>query len=209
MNKYGYIYCTTNQITGEKYIGQHKSKEWNYKYFGSGTLIKLAVKRYGIENFKCSLLSWCYDKDELNQLEIDYIKHYNPEYNLTKGGSGIHRMYGKSKYPKRYCKLCKKEIKRYVANNVSGYCKKCYCSLPERIAIYKTEKFKRKQSESHKGQVPWNKGLKGVQAAWNKGFKGEKNHNSGKHWYNDGVKNVYDFECPDGFVSGRLKRRVA
>jgi endogenous inhibitor of DNA gyrase (YacG/DUF329 family) len=37
-----------------------------------------------------------------------------------------------------------------------------------------------------------------------KGRPGQDN-NSGKHWYNDGVKNVLAKECPDGFVLGRLK----
>ena len=35
-----------------------------------------------------------------------------------------------------------------------------------------TEEHKRKLSESHKGKIPWNKGLKGSQVAWNKGLKG-------------------------------------
>ena len=29
---------------------------------------------------------------------------------------------------------------------------------------------------------------------------------AGKHWYNDGIKETYAIECPDGFVKGRLKR---
>lgn len=28
---------------------------------------------------------------------------------------------------------------------------------------------------------------------------------TGYHWYNNGIKTVYTFECPDGFVKGRLK----
>ena len=27
----------------------------------------------------------------------------------------------------------------------------------------------------------------------------------GKHWYNNGIIEIYDFECPDSFVKGRLK----
>ena len=33
--------------------------------------------------------------------------------------------------------------------------------------------------------------------------------NLGRHWYNDGTVNKYTYECPEGFVPGRLyKRRI-
>lgn len=37
-----------------------------------------------------------------------------------------------------------------------------------------TEESRIKMSESHKGKIPWNKGLKGAQVAWNKGIKRNK-----------------------------------
>jgi hypothetical protein len=30
---------------------------------------------------------------------------------------------------------------------------------------------------------------------------------TGKHWYNNGKINKFDYECPDGFVPGMIKRR--
>lgn len=36
--------------------------------------------------------------------------------------------------------------------------------------------------------------------------KGNKNVR-GKHWYNNGIKNIMSNECPPGFVSGMLKRK--
>ena len=30
--------------------------------------------------------------------------------------------------------------------------------------------------------------------------------NFGKHWFNNGIKNVFARECPEGFVKGRLKK---
>ena len=54
---YGYIYITTNLLNGKKYIGKHKSSEFEFdKYYGSGKYIKAAIKKYGLENFKCELL---------------------------------------------------------------------------------------------------------------------------------------------------------
>ena len=34
--------------------------------------------------------------------------------------------------------------------------------------------------------------------------KGRPSNSKGKHWYNNGEKNVLAFECPDGFVAGKL-----
>jgi len=36
-----------------------------------------------------------------------------------------------------------------------------------------SDEFCKKNSESHKGQIPWNKGKKGLQIAWNKGKCGK------------------------------------
>jgi hypothetical protein len=65
------------------------SKDWDYKYFGSGILLSKAIKKYGIENFSCFPLAWAWNEQELNQLEIDYIAHYKPEYNIAPGGEGF------------------------------------------------------------------------------------------------------------------------
>lgn len=90
--KYGYIYKTTNLINGKSYIGQHKSKIFeSTKYIGSGKFLNQAFKKYGKENFKCELLEWCENKDELNEKEKYWIKQYNAVensnfYNIAPGG---------------------------------------------------------------------------------------------------------------------------
>lgn len=46
-----------------------------------------------------------------------------------------------------------------------------------------SEEKKRQLSEAHKGQIAWNKGLKGKQTAWNKGLKGRQTAwNKGRSW---------------------------
>jgi group I intron endonuclease len=120
MEVYGYIYITTNRINNKMYIGKHKSNDWDYNYFGSGKLINYAIKKYGINNFECFPLAWAWSLKELNELEKEYIKHYKPEYNLTKGGDGFtgkHSDITKSKISKNYVgnkgmKFNKEQIKR-------------------------------------------------------------------------------------------------
>ena len=89
---YGYIYMITNLINGRQYIGQKKSDVFLHeKYLGSGKILKQAVESYGIENFKVELLCECNSKEELDEMEIYYIKYYGAQedrhyYNICKGG---------------------------------------------------------------------------------------------------------------------------
>ena len=43
------IYKTTNLVNGKIYIGKDKNN--NPSYLGSGKILKLAIKKYGKENF--------------------------------------------------------------------------------------------------------------------------------------------------------------
>ena len=66
----------------------------------------------------------------------------------------------------------------------------------------RSDEWRRKLSEANKGKKqPW-------VSERNKGNKyGLGNHvNAGTHFYNNGVVEVRRFECPDGFVKGRLKK---
>ena len=84
------IYEIKNKINGKIYIGQHSSDELE-SYWGSGKLIKRAIDKYGIENFKRTILERCSTKDELNEREKYWIKEKSSivnGYNLTDGGTG-------------------------------------------------------------------------------------------------------------------------
>lgn len=73
----GYVYLTTNTINGKKYVGIKKSDVFIRNYYGSGTLITKALKKYGKNNFKIEVLHWCYTIDELVIQEIYEIKKRN------------------------------------------------------------------------------------------------------------------------------------
>lgn len=92
--KYGYIYMTTNLLNGRRYIGQHHSDKLDENYFGSGSVISKAVKKYGKDSFKVDLLEWCYSKEDLDKKEQYYISEYMANidrdfYNIAKGGSSF------------------------------------------------------------------------------------------------------------------------
>ena len=92
MEKYGYIYLTTNSINELVYVGQHIATEFNPKYKGSGLKIIRAMKKYGKDKFKVEILEWCYSQEELDAKEDEWILKYealDPQkgYNFKRGGS--------------------------------------------------------------------------------------------------------------------------
>lgn len=86
-----YIYEITNNINGKTYIGQHKSKSLSDNYYGSGTIIKQAIKKYGLENFSKIILEEC-SEETINDRETYWISKQKEigkaEYNIAEGGFG-------------------------------------------------------------------------------------------------------------------------
>jgi hypothetical protein len=89
-----FIYQITNLKNNRFYIGQHRhdGEFLDSNYYGSGTAIKLAVKKHGIQNFKREVLVECTSEAALNFMESVYV---GPElvndrkcYNLKTGGIG-------------------------------------------------------------------------------------------------------------------------
>lgn len=100
---FGYVYKTTNLVSGKVYIGQHHG-DFDIHYHGSGNLIRAAVKKYGVWNFKTELLEECVDDNQLNEKEIFWIEYFNSRnleigYNIHRGGISS-PIYGKVSHKK-------------------------------------------------------------------------------------------------------------
>lgn len=89
-----YIYCITNHITNQCYIGKtelsvekrfqrHKSNASR----GDDTYLYRSMRKYGIDNFSISIIEET-SKHLLSEKEIYYIKQISPELNMTTGGDG-------------------------------------------------------------------------------------------------------------------------
>jgi len=85
------IYKITNLINNKIYIGKDTTSDQNY--FGSGLLIRRAIKKYGIENFKKEILDETDNYEDLSIKEKYWIENFNSTnieigYNISKGGDG-------------------------------------------------------------------------------------------------------------------------
>lgn len=99
------VYKITNKIDGKCYIGKTiRTLEQRIKcHIRSSKTSKLmfhtALNKYGIDNFKYTILEICMSIKEMNEKEIWYIKHFNSfgenGYNLTFGGDGNNYYKGK------------------------------------------------------------------------------------------------------------------
>lgn len=99
-NIYGIIYKITNKINGKVYIGQTSAKfgfdrryKHNLEKYTSNIHLKRDIEKYSIENFTIDKeFDIAYSKEELDELEIKYIREFNATnpkygYNLQTGGS--------------------------------------------------------------------------------------------------------------------------
>lgn len=195
-----YIYLIVNKANGKTYVGQRKSsKEWyEDKYMGSGKLLGLAKKKYGIENFEKFLIQYCYSKEETNKAERFWIAEYRrrckAEYNIADGGQGGNGEANKGKHRSEETK--QKLSESHKGNHPSEETRQKMSEMRKgkkhseewarKISEAQkgrklSEEHRRKLSEAKKGKTPWNKGKKGSQQAWNKG----------KHWKLVDGKQVY------------------
>ena len=186
-----YIYRIINKVNGKTYIGQHKYKKLNDNYMGSGKLLKLAKKKYGIENFEKEILySRIQYKETADDVECFAIAKERAlgkaEYNIADGGQGGNPWNKGKKMPE--------ELVKKNSDSHKG-------QIPWTKGKHLSEETKRKISETKKGRPSWNKGKKMPeelvkklseahkgQTPWNKDGPGP---NKGKHWKLVDGKRVY------------------
>lgn len=179
-----YVYKLINKINNKIYIGVHETDNFNDKYMGSGSLIKKAIKKYGIQSFDKRMLYRTEYKEMAYKLEnLLVTKQFinsDKTYNLCIGG------YSCWGFPYFSDKLKEKIKQRMKIDNP---------------AFNMSDQTKKLMSDAHKGKPSNAKGhfkIKGDDRFIGCSLKGENNPRA-KHF------NIYDsndnliFECKGNF----------
>jgi group I intron endonuclease len=198
------IYKAENLINHKVYVGKTvntlEHRRWghfNAARKGFKTIFYNAIRKYGEDNFKFSVLDSCESTKDLNEREKYFIKTLDSMtpngYNMTKGGDGQSKGWDS---PMKGITL-KDETKEKISKTLIG--RKQSCETKEKRAL----SLKKAYQEGRR--LSWNKGLpKELSPNYGKKMSeeqkkkislsksGEKNHNFGKPTWNKGLTKETD-----------------
>lgn len=113
---YNYFYIVNNLLNEHFYLGVHSTDTLADGYFGSGKILKKAIKFYGKENFELTPLKFFKTRKELMDFEREivnerFLTYYKGIcYNLKRGGEG-----GSDKI------FADEELKQHKSEYMQGY----------------------------------------------------------------------------------------
>lgn len=202
------VYKTTNQVNGKFYIGTHKTVDLNDDYLGSGTLLKRAIQKYGVENFKKEILFVFDNPEDMFAKEAEIVTEEflseNNAYNLKKGGfggwdycNGSLRDYVTDKSKKYYSeKMRSEEFKKSLTERI-----KPYHGLNDAF-VEGRKNSKRFLGRQHSTETKNKIGERNSIL-----LRGNKNPSYGKEWINNGKKSIMvqkGSKYPEGYTKGRI-----
>lgn len=164
--KFFTIYKITNKINGKYYIGAHETYNLDDGYMGSGTTIRKAISKYGLDNFEKEYIQFHKSSEEMYLSEKDVIGDlwlndklcYNEKPGGI-GGWGYVDSYGEKNCMKRKDVVNKvsnslkekyKSDSVYAAKLIENLEKATYAAAEKRRGQTDSEETKRKRAESLK-----------------------------------------------------------
>lgn len=91
--KYHYFYKITNILNNHYYYGIHSTDDLNDGYMGSGTRLRYAYEKYGIEHFTKEILKFFNTREEVAKYEAEIVNEVllrdEKCYNIVRGGENM------------------------------------------------------------------------------------------------------------------------
>ena len=173
------------------------------------------------------------DNDEDNLVSLSLADHFRVHYYLWKcAKKGYRGMMAKAfifMRKKAVAYATDETIEQLAKDYEEAIKEAAEASSESKKGKHPSEEARNKMSEAHKGKTSPNKGKhpseearkkiseakKGKHTGSDNPFYGKRHSeetrrkiseaHKGHHWYNDGKINKLCYECPDGFVPGRIK----
>ena len=231
MNYIGYIYMITSP-TNRKYIGQHKKSFFDKNYWGTPSKNNDLYKEYqelkskGIYNFencgyKREILEWCTTVKELGEKETYWIlkeKSTQKEggYNRNLGGCKYTHISFSKESKQKMKNTANKRWKNKEERLKFSEMKRKQCLDPN--SVYQSKEYKEKMrisctgkhhsKETKKKMSNSMRGLKRSEESRKKMSESRKGMYKNNHWYNNGIICKFCKDCPEGFVLGRLSKKL-
>ena len=162
-----YTYMVTNKINGKVYVGSHswKGEGIDPSYYGSGTAITRAVKKYGKENFQVEVLYYYDTVEECRADEERILTEYNVRdcphsYNIKNAAVGFtsedikgekHPLYGKHLSDETKKKLSQAKKGKNKGKTLSEETRKKIAQAHKGKPL--SEETRKKMSQAHKGKT--------------------------------------------------------
>ncbi len=219
--KHYVIYQVTNLLNGKIYIGKHETFDIDDDYMGSGKLVKRAIEKYGIENFKKEILFDFETEEEMNLKEKEIVNEEflsrDDVYNLMTGGVGdgfsfvnTHHLNNSKGQNRILWERFRndKEFRQQHRRKKSLIAKKFFEEHPDQKEIL-IKRISRFWNGSFRGKHHSDESKRKIGEANSFNQRGSKNSNYGKHWWkdpNDKSKSMSIKEgdpVPEGWVRGR------
>lgn len=211
-------------INNKIYIGVHKTKNLNDNYMGSGKSLRLAIEKYGLDNFKKEILETfdCFDSALQREKEIvnQQFLERNDVYNMKEGGSGGWNYINTNRLSKTENALKKMRnslVEWHAKNDTSdeknGFFGKKHSEETKKIISEKRKGFFDNGGEHPKGMLgkkhseQTKKHVSEVLKEKSSliGKKGLNHPAGGTKWYNNGIKHLRTNQHPgDGWFEGRI-----
>lgn len=202
------LYKITNLLNNKIYIGIHKTNNDNDGYMGSGKLIKFAIKKYGIVNFKKEIIHRFTSLDEARAKEKEIVdEEYilsNNTYNISIGGGlGSKEINGLSFASRKHSEETKQKIR--LARIGKSYLTEE--GLSNIIHFNKTNEDRKKKISNALKNRPSNN-IKGINGSnYGKECKRGYKRKYKQMWINDGAKSTR-IKCDDSIPQGWKKGRI-
>ena len=200
---YYYIYQITNLVNNKIYVGVHKTKDLNDGYMGSGKVIKSAINKHGINNFKKDILEF-FENAELmyareKEIVTDDFLLREDTYNLRRGGYGGFDHINKNKTKEDWVERARVGgLKSRIGERAKGPRNEKWCDNLSKSSKGKQNFLGKTHSDKTKQTMK--------QSAIGK-HDGEKNSQFGTMWITDGTVNKKIKKSdliPDGWSKGRI-----